>query len=175
MKNKILQMIVLIILNVCVLYGCSSKEEEQCKDVVTAFLTAYQLRDESCGKYLSLNNEDETVDFEGFQSILAESLEFKIVSVELSDDYNIVNVIISNVDFGKVVDELVNNEADNLASDDILRELEKKLQVQDAPLREFEVPVKLNEEQKIEMTSELSNALLGGYTQYIYELTEGDM
>ena len=35
--------------------------------------------------------------------------------------------------------------------------------------------IKLNKENKIEMTSELSNALLGGYTQYIYELTEGDV
>ena len=49
----------------------------------------------------------------------------------------------------------------------------KRLQKEDAPMREFEVEIIMDKEEKIEMTSELSNALLGGYTQYIYELMEG--
>lgn len=157
-----------------ILCGCSSKEKEQCQEQVTAFLTAYQEQDISCGKYLSRNKGAETVQFEGFQAVLAEPIKFEIKSVEVNEDYNVVNVIITNVDFGMVYDGLVSS--DDLQIDtieDIVLELEKRLREKDAPMREFEVAVKVNKEQKIEMTSELSNALLGGYTQYIYELTEG--
>ena len=114
--------------------------------------------------------------FEGFQAILAEPIKFEIKSVEVNKDYNIVNVVITNVDFGVVFEGLVNSDDLHIdTTEEIMDELEKRLQAKDAPMHEYEIAVKLDKEQKIEMTSELSNALLGGYTQYIYELTEGGL
>lgn len=170
--KKTLMMGALCVLILC---GCSSKEKKQCKENVSAFLEAYQAHNTTCGKYLSGNDKDTNVAFEGFQSVLATPITFKIKSIEVNKEYNVVNVVITNVDFGAVFDGLVNEDFAVDSSENIALELEKRLQADDAPMREFEVPVKLNEEHKIEMTSELSNALLGGYTQYIYELTEGDM
>lgn len=168
----------LLIVGLCmlVLCGCSLKEEEQCKEQVTAFLTAYQAKDVTSGKYLLDNGGGEIMEFEGFQAILAEPIKFEIKSAEVDKDYNIVDVVITNVDFGLVFEGLVNS--DDLyidTTEEIIDELEKRLKAKDAPMHEFEISVKLDKEQKIEMTSELSNALLGGYTQYIYELTEGGM
>ena len=165
----------LMICGLCVLMlcGCSSKEKEQCKANVSAFLEAYQTKDTTCGKYLSGSEKDANVEFEGFQSALADSITFKIKSVEENKESNIVNVVITNVDFKAVFEDLVNDDLKVDSTESVVLELEKRLQADDAPMREFEVPVKLNEDQKIEMSSELSNALLGGYTQYIYEITEG--
>lgn len=160
---------------VLMLCGCSSKEKEQCEENVSAILEAYQSKDETCGKYLSGNEKDANVEFEGFQSVLADPITFEIKSVEVNKEYSIVNVVITNVDFEAVFEGLVNDDLKVDSTESIALELEKRLQADDAPMREFEVPVKLNEEQKIEMSSELSNALLGGYAQYIYELTEGDV
>lgn len=166
--------IILLFGSLCLaLTGCSSREKEQCKENVAAFLDSYQQKDSSCGEYLLGDEEDSDVEFNGFQSILAEPIKYEINSVEINDDNNIVNVTVTNVDFGKVVEELVNDTSLTNSSDSILAELEKRLSSDDAPTKEFEVPIRLNKEYKIEMTSELSNALLGGYTEYIYELTEG--
>ncbi len=159
-----------------VLCGCSLKEKEKCKEQVTAFLSSYQAKDKTSGKYLSDNKEGEVMVFEGFQAILAEPIKFEIKSVEVNKDYNIVNVVITNVDFGVVFEGLVNSDDLHIdTTEEIMDELEKRLQAKDAPMHEYEIAVKLDKEQKIEMTSELSNALLGGYTQYIYELTEGGL
>ena len=171
-KNK--KFLLVSVLCGLVLCGCASREKEQCKKQVTEFLTAYQAQDITCGKYLSGNNQDETVKFEGFQSVLAEPIKFEVKSAEVNNDYNMVNVVITNVDFGTVFEGLVNSDDVQMdITENITAELEKRLQAEDAPMREFEIVVKLYKEQKIKMTGELSNALLGGYTQYIYELTEG--
>lgn len=173
MRKTIKFLLLISVLCVLGLCGCSSKEERQCQEQVKAFLTAYQEQDTTCGKYLSGNEDNESVEFKGFQAILAEPVKFQIKSAEVNKDYNIVKVIVTNVDFGKVFEELVNDDLQVETREAIVTELEKRLQAEDAPMREFEISVKLDKNQKIEMTSELSNALLGGYTQYIYELTEG--
>lgn len=164
------------LISTVLLSGCSSKEKEQCKEQVTGFLTAYQAQDSECGKYLAGSEGDGTINFEGFQGVLAESIIFEVESVEIEDEYHVVNTIITNVDFGTVVEELANSEELNMETkEDILLELENRLKAEDAPEREFEVPIRLDKEMKVEMTSELSNALLGGYIEYIYELTTGGM
>ena len=176
MRKKIVKCFGVFLMSVLLLSGCSSKEKEQCEEQVTKFLTAYQEQDTECGEYLKGNEDDSAVSFEGFQSILAKNITFEIDSVDVEDDYYVVTAIIENVDFGTVVENLANSNDLNIQTkEDILQELEKCLQAKDAPKREFEVPIRLDSEMKIEMTSELSNALLGGYTEYIYELTTGGM
>lgn len=176
MNKKSKKYIIAIILGFCLLSSCSSEDAKQSKENVLAFLTAYQAQDETCGQYLAGNEENTNVKFEGFQSILAEPIKFEINSVKEEKEYTIVNVNITNVDFGKVFEELANSDELQIdTTENIAAELKTRLQAEEAPVIEFEVPIKLNKENKIEMTSELSNALLGGYTQYIYELTEGDV
>lgn len=174
MKKKIMKCLVCIMLGAMVLTGCTGKEKKQCKEQVTKFLNAYQQQDVMCGKYLVKKGVDTEIKFEGFQSILAESVTFEIKSAKVNDDSVTVNVVIKNVDFGKVFESLAkSNDVKMETTADVIVELTKRLQDKNAPTREFEVPIKLDEKHKIQMTSELSNALLGGYTQYIYELTTG--
>ena len=175
MKKKVIFFLGIVgLMGTMLLSGCSSKEKEQCKEQVTEFLTAYQAQDSECGKYLAGSEDDSTINFEGFQSVLAESITFEIDSVKIEDEYNVVNTIIKNVDFGTVFEGLANTQELNVeTTEDIMLELEKRLEAEDAPEREFKVPIRLDKEIKIEMTSELSNALLGGYMEYIYELTTG--
>ena len=177
MKKKVVKCLCMVgLISTVLLSGCSSKEKEQCEEQVMGFLTEYQAQNSECGKYLAGSEDDSTINFEGFQSILAESITFEIDSVKIEDEYNVVNTVIRNVDFGTVFEGLANSEELNIeTTEGIMLELEKRLEAEDAPEREFEVPIRLDKEMKIEMTSELSNALLGGYTEYIYELTTGGM
>lgn len=174
MRKKIMKYLLFIVLGVMVLSGCSGKEKEQCEKLVINFLNAYQQQEITCGEYLAQTGDDTEIKFEGFQSILAESITFEIESIKVKGDNSTVNVIIKNVDFGAVFDSLANsNDAKMETTEDVIAELTKRLKDKNAPVREFEVPIKLDKKHKIQMTSELSNALLGGYTQYIYELTTG--
>lgn len=174
MRKKIMKCLLFIVLGIMLLSGCSGKEKEQCKEQVTKFLKAYQQQDVTCGEYLTKTGEDTEIKFEGFQSILAESVTFEIKSVKVNDSNATVNVVIKNVDFGKVFESLANSTDVNMeTTEDVIVELTKRLKDKNAPDREFEVPIKLDKKYKIQMTSELSNALLGGYTQYVYELTTG--
>lgn len=166
--------LIFLMLSAMVFTGCSGKEKKLCKEQVTEFLNAYQQQNGMCGEYLTNTGDDAEVKFEGFQAILAEPITFKIKSVKVEDNNAAVNVVIENVDFGKVFENLVkSNDVKMETTEDIIAELTKLLEDKNAPVREFEVSVKLDKDYKIEMTSELSNALLGGYTQYIYELTTG--
>ena len=146
--KTMIRLAVLAVICIPVLCGCSSEEEKQSMDTVSAFLTAYQEQDPACGEYLVGNEEGEAVSVEGFQSVLASPLSVEIDSVDSEEDGYTVNVVITNVDFGAA-----------------------RLCAEDAATRKFEVPVPVTQDQKIEMTSHLSNALLGGYTEYISNLT----
>lgn len=174
MRTNVLRCLLVSIVTIMLLCGCSAKEKEQCKEQVTKFLTAYQEQETTCGEYLAGNEDDGAVTFEGFQSVLSENISFEVDSVEVVDDFYEVSVVIENVDFGMVIEELANSNDLNIeTTDGILMELEKRLLSDDSPKREFEVIIRLDKDMKIEMTSELSNALLGGYPEYIYELTTG--
>lgn len=157
------------------LCGCSSKTKKQCKENTEAFLQSYQSLDETCGEYLSKNENEEKIEFEGFQAFLAKQITYKINSVDVNEENRTVEVEITNIDFKKIIEEFINKKTLNIASaEEFKNELVKKIQSKDAPKRKFNIVIKLDDDCKIIMTSELSNALLGGYTQYINELIEGE-
>lgn len=170
-SKTMIRLAVLAAICIPVLCGCSSEEEKQSMDTVSAFLTAYQEQDPACGEYLVGNEEGEAVSFEGFQSVLASPLSFEIDSVDSEEDGYTVNVVITNVDFGAALESMEADSFEPSSSDELLQELENRLCAEDAATRKFEVPVPVTQDQKIEMTSHLSNALLGGYTEYISNLT----
>ena len=168
----------LIIGGICLLMlcGCSSKTEKQCRENVEAFLQSYQSLDETCSEYLSKNENEEKTKFEGFQAFLAKQITYKINSVDVNEKNRTVEVKITNIDFKKIIEEFINKKTLNIASaEEFKNELIKKIQSKDAPKRKFNIVIKLDDDCKIIMTSELSNALLGGYTQYINELIGGEL
>lgn len=170
-SKTIVRLVILSGFCISILCGCSSEEERQSEETVSAFISAYQAQDPTCGEYLVGNEEGEAVTFEGFQSILAAPLSFEIKSVDSEEDSYTVNVVITNVDFGATLESMEEDSFEPASSEELLRELENRLQAEDAATRSFEVSVPVTQDQKIEMTSQLSNALLGGYTEYISDLT----
>ena len=161
----------LVVICIPVLCGCSFEEEKQSRETVSAFLTAYQEQDPACGEYLVGNEEGEAVSFEGFQGVLASPLSFEINSVDSEAGGYTVNVVITNVDFGAALESMEADFFEPFSREELLQELKKRLCAEDATTREFEVQVPVTQDQKIEMTSHLSNALMGGYTEYISNLT----
>lgn len=170
-SKTMIRLAALVVICIPILCCCSSEEKEQSKETVSAFLTAYQKQDPACGEFLVGNEEGEAVSFEGFQGVLATPLSFKINSVDSEKDGCTVNVVITNVDFGAVLESIESDSFEPSSSEELLQELKNRLCAEDAVTREFEVPVSVTQDQKIEMTSHLSNALLGGYTEYISNLT----
>ncbi len=165
----------IIIICACALWGNGSAERnaareiKKCEKQITDFLTAYQMKDLECGKYLSGWYENEPfVEFNGYFATFAEKMKFEIINTEKKGDSYIVHVAITNVDFGAVFEEvrdLSNNQPDSIGN--VRTELENRLRAEDAPVKEFEVPVELDHEMKIIMTSEFADALFGSQPQYL--------
>ena len=160
LKN-IVRFVFLLGLCVSTFCSCSSEEEKQSEETVSAFLSSYQSQDPTCGEYLVGNEEGEVVTFKGFQSILAAPLSFEIESVDTEDDGYTVNVVIINVDFGATLESMEEDSFEPNSNEELLQELENRLQADNAATRSFDISVPVTQDQKIEMTPQLSNALLG--------------
>ncbi len=175
MRKKIY---ILVLVLTLVLIGCgnSKDEETKIKDNVQMFLEGYQSLDGSIGQYLANYNENE-IQFNGFQSILAQQMTFKIEKVEHSEAGYSVNVKISNVDFQVVFENIVEGYSINDTEENILTKLRDSLEDDSAPKKDFDVEILIQQTgdiYEIILTSELSNALLGGYNEYLASLT-GEM
>lgn len=138
--------------------------------VVTRFFEKYQKLDESCGECL-LNNEEGIITFNGAQALFAKSLEYDIKNVKRNDEYSIVNVTVDNVD---IIETLNQTLADNPeATDGMTEELITLLDSDTVPRKTFKVEVWVdNSSNKIRMTGDLANALLGGYHELINDLLD---
>lgn len=171
------QFFILLFFLIFTLVGCGSSNDEELeiKDNVQTFLEGYQSLDGSIGEYLA-DYEENNLEFNGFQSMLAQQMTFKIGKVELSDDGYLVNVKISNVDFQAVFEEIIEEYTFDDTEEDILKKLGNKLEDESAKRKDFEVEILVQQEgdiYKIILTPELSNALLGGYNEYLASLTGG--
>lgn len=171
------QVYILLFFLIFTLVGCgnSNDEELEIKGNVQIFLEGYQSLDGSIGQYLVDYGED-NLEFNGFQSILAQQMKFKIGKVELSDDGYLVNVKISNVDFQTVFEEIIEEYTIDDTEEDILKKLSNKLEDESVKRKDFEVEVLIQQTEdtyEIILTPELSNALLGGYNEYLTSLTGG--
>lgn len=171
------QIYILFLLLIFTLVGCGSSNDEELKikDNVQTFLEGYQLLDGSIGEYLA-DYEEINLEFNGFQSTLAQRMTFKIGKVELLDDGYLVNVKISNVDFQEAFEEIIEEYTVDDTEEDILKKLSNKLEDESAKRKEFEVEILIQQTEdayEIILTPELSNALLGGYNEYLTSLTGG--
>lgn len=168
---------ILVFVLILLLVGCgkSNDEELEIKDTVQTFLESYQSLDGSVGEYLADYNEN-NLQFNGFQSILAQQMTFKMGKVDYSDDGYLVNVKISNVDFQAVFEEIIEEYTVDDTEEDILKKLSNKLEDESAKRKDFEVEILIQQTEdayEIILTPELSNALLGGYNEYLTSLTGG--
>lgn len=171
------QFFILLFFLIFILVGCGSSNDEELeiKDNVQTFLEGYQLLDESIGEYL-VDYKESNLEFNGFQSILAQQMTFKIGNVELSDDGYLVNVKISNVDFQAAFEEIIEEYTVDDTEENILKKLGNKLEDESAKRKDFEVEVLIQQTEdayEIILTPELSNALLGGYNEYLTSITGG--
>lgn len=156
-----------------VLTDCNSEEEDVGKVIVGEFLTLYQSTDSSAGTYLVGRDNNIELQFVGIQALLAKKMTFLIDESKKTDDGYLVKVRINSVDFKAVFESIVKKLSENTPEDVILEELYNALEDNSAEIREFiiNIPVqKIGEEYRILLTSELSNALFGGYNEYLTEL-----
>lgn len=171
------QFFILLFFMIFTLVGCGSSNDKELeiKDTVQTFLEGYQSLDGSVGEYLADYNEN-NLQFDGFQSILAQQMTFKIGKVEHLDDEYLVNVKISNVDFQAAFEEIIEEYNVDDTEEDILKKLSNKLEDESAERKDFEVEILIQQTEdvyEITLTPELSNALLGGYNEYLTSLTGG--
>lgn len=171
------QIYILLSLLIFALVGCGSSNNEELEIVnnVQTFLESYQSLDGSIGEYLADHDKD-TLKFNGFQSILAQQMTFKIGKVKCSDDGYLVNVKINNVDFREVFEEIIEEYTVGDTEEDILKKLSNKLEDESAKRKHFDVEILIQQTgdtYEITLTPELSNALLGGYNEYLTSLTGG--
>lgn len=161
-----------------VLSACDSKDENASKEIIENFLTSYQSLEEDAAQYLTIYGESDKIQYNGIQSILAEQMIFDIGNTVRSADGYLVNVKITNVDFQVVFEKIVQDFKQDDTQDDILKKLEEEMQAETVEKREFQIDIpvqKINGKYEIELTPELSNALFGGYNEYITKLTRRDM
>lgn len=173
---KRLNCLVLFFLSILciVLTGCSSKDAETCKSVVEDFLTAYQMQDSSAGEYLA--NQTAEIQFNGVQALLAEQMTFSVEKTKKKDEGYLVTTQIRTVDFKEVFESVAVSIDETESEKEILDKLYDAISSESAQIKTFsvEIPVqKYGEDYKIELTAELSNALFGGFNEYLSELTGG--
>lgn len=170
---KKLKCVIIVILCIC-LIGCGSKDVKTCKSVVEDFLTAYQMLDSRAGEYLA--NRTEEIQFLGVQALLAEQMTFSVEKAEKEDDGYLVTTQISTVDFKEIFESVVASVDETTSEEVVLAKLYDAIESGSSQTRTFEVEIpvqKYDEDYKIELTAELSNALFGGYNEYLSVLTGG--
>jgi len=175
MKKSNIIILLFCLLAVC-LTGCNTEEKEASKVKVDEFLSLYQSLDSNAGTCLANQIGNKTVEFNGMQAVLAKRITYETGRVKKKDDYYQVRTTIQNVDFIAAFEALQQELDADTGVEEILRQLQQNLEADDAVMREFilEVPVQKNgDTYEIVMTSELSNALFGGYNEYLTQLTGG--
>ena len=174
-KKKILYVIIslvtLVIIGLSIKFVLANYNGKESKAAVNNFFEKYQDLDESCGEYL-LGNETGAINFSGSQILFAKSLEFDIKNVKQGEKYSIVNVNVENVDFIQALKQVLEENSDDTEgmTENIITLLESKK----APRKKFKIEVWIdNNSNKIQMTGDLANALLGGYHEMINDLLIG--
>lgn len=155
------------------IWNVSVGKEE--KRVVTDFLESYQkLDEEKCAEYLYEHNVySEKQAFSQLQKSMAETMKFRITGVKKEDGYTVVKVKISNIDFETVMETVLDK---NITQEEnVETEIEKIIAGGEVKNKEYNCEVnvyQVENERKIEMTESLSNALLGGFPEYIHSLIQ---
>lgn len=176
MMKKTISIFVVLTILICLLSSCSKAQDERGM-VVEEFLTAYQSLDTNAGQYLMQSRDEGMIEYNGIQKILAEKMVFSVGKVHEENESTVVSVTITTVDVKLILEHILSGLDDNATSESIVAELYETAQSTDAQTRTFNIEVPIYQDEdgyKVVLTSELSNALFGGYNEYLSELTGGN-
>ena len=154
------------------------QEEKQDQQVVEDFLEAYtHLEEKRCAQLLyRTESVSDKQNFSDLQKLLAQGLNYEVTDVSQKKDYAVVEVKIENIDFSKVMERILEDHVD-LSEKQFNQEVSTWIKKDSSPRREFICKVnvfKVGGERKIEITESFSNALLGGFPEYIALLMKGN-
>ncbi len=151
--------------------GVQNEAEEYLED----FLVSYKNKDENLSKYFSKQSNSEDVDYSGFQGLFCEQLDFKIIETRKNseDKFETVYFTVTNVDFKSVFDDMMDELGQDASTTEYMSHLERQMKSKDCKKRKFEceTQVFLGDEKMIIVSESLSNALFGGFNEYLSELT----
>lgn len=141
-------------------------EEQKPEETAEQFLTAYREQDgEVCGKLLYNNPSGERVSFSKIQALLGENISFEIEEVKWKEEYWECDASIRNTDFAKEMETLLAGKTD-ISMTDIENALAERKE--DEKVYKCKIIIRETDEgNKIVMTPELSNALFGGFNEYM--------
>lgn len=173
-KSIVPKIIILFFVFVVVILGIlffvyQNRKATSEETLVDQFLNAYVQQDPTCADFL-LNSYAGGVDFSKEQSALSKNLTYKIKGSRTEGEYAIISVEIENLDFAKIIDPLVKENTMELKESDILVALQEKGENIKKTYPCEVVVYKGGFEDKIIVTEDLSEALLGGLNEYIETL-----
>lgn len=175
-KWKIVTIILICILILGIIGGLFIKEVymgKESKKVVSEFLQSYQKLDEDkCEKYLYTNSMYPTEQkFSDLQKTLAKNIKFQIKGAKEKEKYTVVEVKITNVNFEKIMKTIIEEQIES--EEKVENKIENMISSGKEEKKEYMCNVnvyQVGEERKIEITESLSNALLGGFPEYVHSL-----
>lgn len=175
-----LRIVSLVLVFLFLLVGCGSEhtpESEKVQKAVESFLTLYQQRNGDAASLLSSYQNDQ-ISFDGFQGLFAEKITYSVKRVRKeSDGSYVATANITNIDFKKIMEDVESRLPETGTEEDVLGMLKETIASDDCPMRTYPVEISVivaEDGCKLVMTGELSNALLGGYNEYLSELV-GEM
>lgn len=136
--------------------------------ICQAFLDAYADRDsETVGSLLT--GSGSPYSFGELTALLARNMTAELGKGETAEDYFVIPATIHNVDMAAVLEELPENIAN---TEEAQAWLAEAFAADDVPMKDYEVQVYLILQDgawKVEMTTDLADALLGGYFTLMQE------
>ncbi len=181
-KNK--KILILVICMISIILICSgvwlvyhlSQEHidyvSEAKTTVITFFDKYSSKSGDANNYLTATSMDDTpITYEGYQGYCAEKINYEIIGATKSENDSeliIVTVKIENIDLKAILEKLDEKTYDN--DEKIIESFYSLLQSNNLPTNTYQCDIKCKAYpagMKILFDSELSNALLGGYSAYI--------
>ena len=152
------------------------QQKEHAEKAVTEFLESYRRADgQTCGKLLYNNFLGVPIEFSETEGLLAKGINNKIVKCQYKNGIMCITVEIENIDFQQVFEALVKQQND-VTEEELNNQISKE-QEKNENRKVFECNIflyKVEDEWKLDMTDELSNALHGGMNEYIDSLISGE-
>ena len=179
-KYFLRMLLVLFLLVALVCTGVFAYEDQQKKKVTNAvieFLDAYQRADgQVCGKLLYNNDLDAAIEFSETEILLAKGVCWKLDKCQWEKNMVRVTVEIENMDFSQVFENLLKQQDE--VTEDALNNQISQVQLGGQYRKVFVCDVfvyNVDEEWKVSMTEELSNALHGGMNEYVNSLIDSEV
>lgn len=145
-------------------------EEGEVQDACSTFFEAYTALDgEKAGEMIRYG---QTLEFSELQGALSEDIQVVISSIQVDGGDAEVQAQITNIDMEAVIEGLPE---DISSKEEATEAMIKAIKDKDAPTATFEVTLlftKTEETWLVEITPELSDALLGGYQSFLNKLLE---